>query len=88
MAEPVALLQRLIQFDTVNPPGDERAAQEFLAGLLTEAGFDVTLAGRTEERPNLVARLRGEQDGPTLPALARRHRLRDARGLAARPVVR
>ena len=28
------LLQRLIQFDTVNPPGNEQAAQEWLRGLL------------------------------------------------------
>jgi len=64
------LLQRLIRFDTVNPPGDERAAQEWLASLLREAGFEVTLAGRTEPRPNLVARLRGNADGPTLCLLS------------------
>lgn len=58
--EAVELLQRLIRFDTVNPPGAERPAQELLAGLLEEAGFEVTLVGRTQERPNLVARLRGE----------------------------
>jgi acetylornithine deacetylase/succinyl-diaminopimelate desuccinylase-like protein len=66
----VELLQRLIRFDTVNPPGDERAAQTFLAGLLRDAGFEVTLAGRTEERPNLVARLRGRADGPVLCLLS------------------
>jgi acetylornithine deacetylase/succinyl-diaminopimelate desuccinylase-like protein len=65
-----ALLQRLIRFDTVNPPGDERAAQEFLAGLLSEAGFEVALEGRTEPRPNLVARLRGRADGPVLCLLS------------------
>lgn len=70
MAEPVALLQRLIRFDTVNPPGNERPAQEHLAGLLSAAGFEVELAGRTEERPNLVARLRGHADGPTLCLLS------------------
>ncbi len=64
------LLQRLIQFDTVNPPGDERVAQEWLAGLLRDAGFEVTLVGRTEPRPNLVARLRGAADGPTLCLLS------------------
>jgi acetylornithine deacetylase/succinyl-diaminopimelate desuccinylase-like protein len=64
------LLQRLIRFDTVNPPGDERAAQEHLAALLRDAGFEVELLGRTEERPNLVARLRGHADGPTLAFLS------------------
>ncbi|MBW3609712.1 MAG: hypothetical protein KY463_15515 [Actinobacteria bacterium] len=57
--EAVELLQRLIRLNTVNPPGGERPAQELLAGLLEDAGFEVTLVGRTQERPNLVARLRG-----------------------------
>src|SRR3954463_6652918 len=64
------LLARLIRFDTVNPPGDERPAQELLAALLRDAGFEVTLVGRTEARPNLVARLRGAQDGPVLCLLS------------------
>ena len=64
------VLQRLIRFDTVNPPGDERPAQEYLAGLLEAAGFEVTLTGRTDPRPNLVARLRGRADGPVLCLLS------------------
>jgi acetylornithine deacetylase/succinyl-diaminopimelate desuccinylase-like protein len=66
----VALLQRLLRHDTVNPPGRERAAQEELASLLEGAGFAVELAGRTPERPNLVARLRGADDGPVLGLLS------------------
>jgi len=65
-AEATGLLTRLIRHNTVNPPGNERAAQEELAATLRDAGFEVTLVGRTEERPNLVARLRGTADGPTL----------------------
>ncbi|HEY8582475.1 MAG TPA: M20/M25/M40 family metallo-hydrolase [Capillimicrobium sp.] len=64
------LLQELIRFDTVNPPGDERAAQEHLAAKLRDAGFEIGLLGRTEARPNLVARLRGAADGPTLALLS------------------
>jgi acetylornithine deacetylase/succinyl-diaminopimelate desuccinylase-like protein len=64
--ESLALLTALIQFNTVNPPGDERAAQEHLATHLRAAGFDCELLGAEPERPNLVARLRGAQDGPTL----------------------
>ncbi len=64
------LLARLVRFDTVNPPGDERPAQEVLAGLLRDAGFEVTLVGRTEARPNLVARLRGAGEGPVLCLLS------------------
>jgi acetylornithine deacetylase/succinyl-diaminopimelate desuccinylase-like protein len=69
-SRPVELLQRLVRFDTVNPPGDERAAQEHLADVLTQAGFECELLGRTPERPNLVARLAGAADGPTLCLLS------------------
>jgi len=64
--EAQTLLKRLVQFNTVNPPGAERPAQECLASHLTEAGFECELLGAEPDRPNLVARLRGEQDGPTL----------------------
>ena len=37
--ETTDLLARLIRFNTVNPPGNERAAQQFLADLLARAGF-------------------------------------------------
>jgi acetylornithine deacetylase/succinyl-diaminopimelate desuccinylase-like protein len=74
-AEATELLQKLIRFDTVNPPGNERAAQEYLSAYLTEAGFECELLGAEPERPNLVARLRAggsptgsgpANDGPTL----------------------
>jgi acetylornithine deacetylase/succinyl-diaminopimelate desuccinylase-like protein len=65
------LLSRLIRFNTVNPPGNELAAQEYLAAHLSEAGFQCELLGAVPERPNLIARLRadggeGEPGGPTL----------------------
>jgi len=65
-AEAEALLQRLLRFNTVNPPGNERAAQEFLSEHLAGAGFQCELLGAEPERPNLIARLRGEKEGPTL----------------------
>jgi acetylornithine deacetylase/succinyl-diaminopimelate desuccinylase-like protein len=65
-AEAQGLLQSLIRFNTVNPPGQERPAQEHLAAHLTAAGFDCELLGAEPERPNLLARLRGASDGPTL----------------------
>jgi acetylornithine deacetylase/succinyl-diaminopimelate desuccinylase-like protein len=67
-AEAEELLARLIRFNTVNPPGDERAAQEFLADHLTQAGFECELLGAEPGRPNLVARLRAPDAaaGPTL----------------------
>jgi acetylornithine deacetylase/succinyl-diaminopimelate desuccinylase-like protein len=60
------LLQRLIQFNTVNPPGNEQAAQEFLKEMLEAAGFTCELLAAVPGRPNLVARLRGGSDGPAL----------------------
>jgi acetylornithine deacetylase/succinyl-diaminopimelate desuccinylase-like protein len=67
-AEAEELLARLIRFNTVNPPGNERAAQEYLADHLTRAGFECELLGAEPERPNLIARLRSDsaQEGPTL----------------------
>jgi acetylornithine deacetylase/succinyl-diaminopimelate desuccinylase-like protein len=64
--ETTAVLQRLLRFNTVNPPGNERPAIEYLAGYLKEAGFSVQLFAAVSERPNLVADLHGRQDGPTL----------------------
>jgi acetylornithine deacetylase/succinyl-diaminopimelate desuccinylase-like protein len=69
-SEAVDLLSQLIRFNTVNPPGDERAVQEHLAAHMTDAGFECELLGRTHERPNLIARLEGEQPGPTLCLLS------------------
>src|SRR3954465_2057090 len=63
------LLQRLIRFNTVNPPGNEQAAQEFLKETLEEAGFECELLAAVEGRPNLVARLRAQSDGPRLALL-------------------
>ena len=60
------LLQRLIQFNTVNPPGNEHAAQEWLRGMLEDAGFECEFLSAVEGRPNLIARLRGKSDGPVL----------------------
>jgi acetylornithine deacetylase/succinyl-diaminopimelate desuccinylase-like protein len=68
--EAAELLAQLLRFDTVNPPGNERAAQEHLAGVLSQAGFECELLGAEPDRPNLVARLRGgEGKGPSGPTL-------------------
>jgi acetylornithine deacetylase/succinyl-diaminopimelate desuccinylase-like protein len=60
------VLQRLVRFNTVNPPGNERPAIEYLAAWLQDAGFETELLAAVDERPNLVADLRGKADGPTL----------------------
>src|SRR5215204_920027 len=65
----VDLLGRLIQTNTVNPPGKESAVQEFLKDTLMASGFECELLGAEPGRENLVARLHGERDGPTLTLL-------------------
>src|SRR5262245_57076836 len=66
----VVLLSRLIQANTVNPPGNEGEVQVLLRDRLTAAGFDCELLEAEPDRPNLVARLRGSEDGPTLALLS------------------
>src|SRR5215213_1526070 len=70
-AEATDVLSRLIRFDTVNPPGNERECQEWLKGYLEDAGLECELlCGEDRERPNLIARLPGEADGPVLGYLS------------------
>lgn len=54
--DPVALAQRLIAFDTVNPPGNEAPCARYLASLLEPAGFEVTLVPLAPGRESLIAR--------------------------------
>ena len=68
--ETAEVLTRLIRFDTVNPPGNERECQEWLAGYLSDAGLECELRGAEPERPNLVAKLAGGEDGPALGYLS------------------
>ena len=68
--ETAEVLSSLIRFKTVNPPGNERECQEWLAGYLEDAGLEVVLDGAEPERPNLVARYRGGTEGPILGYLS------------------
>ena len=73
-AEATEVLSRLIRFDTVNPPGAERACQEWLRDYLEAAGLETVLFdGPDAERPSLVARIRAHPptgDGPILGYLS------------------
>src|SRR5438093_8235345 len=64
--EVTELLQELIRVDTTNPPGNETAAAELLRDYLEDSGVECELYARIPERANLIARMRGTGDGPTL----------------------
>lgn len=65
--ETTSVLQRLVRFNTVNPPGNERPAIEYLADYLQDAGFTVELLAAQPDRPNLIATLQSRgAEGPTL----------------------
>jgi acetylornithine deacetylase/succinyl-diaminopimelate desuccinylase-like protein len=62
----VEMLQRLIQFDTTNPPGHTSECISYIDGLLTKAGIGTKILARSPESPNLVARLSGQGNAPPL----------------------
>ena len=68
--EVTRLLQELIRLDTVNPPGNETRAAELLGDYLAENGVESELYAKTPERANLVARIPGRGDGPSLLLLS------------------
>jgi acetylornithine deacetylase/succinyl-diaminopimelate desuccinylase-like protein len=68
--ETVDLLSRLIQVDTTNPPGNETPAAELLRDYLEANGVACELIAKVPERANLVARIPGRGDGPTLLLLS------------------
>jgi acetylornithine deacetylase/succinyl-diaminopimelate desuccinylase-like protein len=68
--EAVGLLQELLRLNTVNPPGNETIAAELLRDYLAEAGVESALYAREPGRDNLVARLPGRGEGPSLLLLS------------------
>lgn len=66
-AEAVALTRRLLQENTINPPGGEERAIGILGGLLEDAGFAVRRIDLAPGRPNLIARINGsDADAPAI----------------------
>lgn len=61
------LTARLVAIPTRNPPGDERSCAEFIHSMLRQWGVEVELVPEPyPERPQVVAWIRGEGDGPTV----------------------
>ena len=64
--ESLDLLRRLLRVDTSNPPGNETVCATLLRDYLRAAGVPAQLVGELPHRQNVVARLAGDGDGPTL----------------------
>jgi acetylornithine deacetylase/succinyl-diaminopimelate desuccinylase-like protein len=65
-AEAIGFLKDLIRIDTTNPPGNERAAAEWIARLLDREGIPYQLLESEPGRASLVARLQGSGAKPPL----------------------
>ena len=63
---PAELLQRLIQFDTTNPPGNEMECIAYIDTLLKKTGLEPTRFAKDPNRPNLITRLKGQGSAPPL----------------------
>jgi acetylornithine deacetylase/succinyl-diaminopimelate desuccinylase-like protein len=71
MPQPAELLQRLIRFDTTNPPGNEGGCVGYIRTLLDETGIETTILAADPDRPCLIARLPGQ--GRAAPLLLYGH---------------
>ena len=63
---PQDLLKTLIRFNTTNPPGNEAECIAYLENLCREGGLETTILAFDENRPNLIARLKGRGERPPL----------------------
>ena len=63
---PAELLQRLIQFDTTNPSGNETECIAYIDTLLKKTGLEPTRFAKDPNRPNLITRLKGQGSAPPL----------------------
>lgn len=70
-SEALGHFQRLLQFNTANPPGNEREAVQYIAGVLQKEGLAPVVLESAEKRANLVVRLKG--DGSQKPFLITSH---------------
>lgn len=70
-AETLRHFQALVRFDTSDPPGGEKPAVDYLEKVLNDAGIETKIFALDPNRPNLVARLKG--NGSKKPLLIMAH---------------
>ena len=56
---PLSLTRKLVSYNTVNPPGNERECAQFCGHLLEDAGLSVNYYEFADKRTTIVARLKG-----------------------------
>jgi len=61
-----SLLKDIIQIKSINPPGNEAAVAEKLKTFFDEHGIETELIKYDDNRTNLIARLKGDTEGPVL----------------------
>jgi len=71
LREATAFLQRLIQFDTTNPPGNETACARYIAEVFGQEGIQAEVVEPAPGRGSVIARLRGS--GARRPLLLLSH---------------
>jgi acetylornithine deacetylase/succinyl-diaminopimelate desuccinylase-like protein len=69
--ETLAHYQALVQLDTSSPPGNEIRAVDYLKQVLQKEGIPFQVYAKDPQRPNLVARLKG--NGKKRPLLVMGH---------------
>lgn len=66
IVSPVEILQKLIRFNTTNPPGNEIECIQYINTLFKSVGLEAKIVGERENRKNLFVRLKGEGSSPPL----------------------
>lgn len=68
--EAAAHLAALVRINTTNPPGREKAAADYVAAALAEAGIQAEVVEPAPERGSVIGRLRGSGEADPLLLLA------------------
>lgn len=58
-AATIRILQKMVQTNTVNPPGNEKQLAQWIADELARAGIDVEFRDMGDNRANVIGRIKG-----------------------------